>query len=430
MSVDPRTPPSALRSPWMGARRGMAALVLLLVGAGSLVPASAARSSVRSELPELAASLIVERGSDSAEYSDRDVFLLRDGSLWNVTDSAVTPQDDPAYSPDGRKIVFVANGGLTVMDADGSNARVLLGARKRGESYPAPFYPSWSPDGTKIVFAEHIWNEEDEVSTALRIFTLGGGLSKPFARSDRYLYTPDFSPDGSRIVFGRCGFTDLVAMTPWECTMHTVRTDGTGETSLSTEVSPSDLYPSWTPEGRIMFVGTRPCGPSSALICRGVHTAKADGTDTATVMDDEDWTGDGESDAIWRTVASRDPGHVLVFIAPSEKPSEHELWLWDPHSDSRRLLIAGPQVTRAADIRPECNVRGTAGDDVLRGSQGPDLICGLSGDDVIRGRGGNDVIFGHGGNDRIVGGAGQDIVVGDAGRDRCDRDERDHSRVC
>lgn len=41
-----------------------------------------------------------------------------------------------------------------------------------------------------------------------------------------------------------------------------------------------------------------------------------------------------------------------------------------------------------------------------------------------------DVIFGQGGDDEIVGGPGRDIVVGDAGRDGCDRDERDHSRVC
>jgi len=54
--------------------------------------------------------------------------------------------DDPAWSPDGRRLAFDTGAGLAVMNADGSHVRLLS---LRGGS---PREPAWSPDGRRILF--------------------------------------------------------------------------------------------------------------------------------------------------------------------------------------------------------------------------------------------------------------------------------------
>ena len=56
--------------------------------------------------------------------------------------------DEPAWSPDGRRIAFVRNREIYVMNADGSNVV---------RTFSAGFAqsPSWSPDGTKIVYSAY-----------------------------------------------------------------------------------------------------------------------------------------------------------------------------------------------------------------------------------------------------------------------------------
>jgi Tol biopolymer transport system component len=48
----------------------------------------------------------------------------------------------PAWSPDGRQLAYAAQDGITIADADGSNARVLATGA----------YPEWSPDGRRIAY--------------------------------------------------------------------------------------------------------------------------------------------------------------------------------------------------------------------------------------------------------------------------------------
>jgi Tol biopolymer transport system component len=63
---------------------------------------------------------------------------------------------DPAWSPDGGRIVFVSQAGqsddIWVMNADGTSARNLT-----ANAWQWDKHPSWSPDSSRIVF----WSNRD-----------------------------------------------------------------------------------------------------------------------------------------------------------------------------------------------------------------------------------------------------------------------------
>jgi Tol biopolymer transport system component len=71
-----------------------------------------------------------------------------DGSqLTKITDSPLA--DQPQWSPDGRQIAYSSADQIVVIDADGSNQKLLFGG---GDGGGGLRFPSWSPDGTKIAF--------------------------------------------------------------------------------------------------------------------------------------------------------------------------------------------------------------------------------------------------------------------------------------
>ncbi len=92
----------------------------------------------------------------------------------------------PAWSPDRGRIAFVHGGKLAVMDSDGSHLRTTRFSADR---------PAWSPDGRLIVFgtyrgAQHPICVVNADGTHLRVLT-----TMPDAME------PAWSPDGKRIAF-------------------------------------------------------------------------------------------------------------------------------------------------------------------------------------------------------------------------------------
>ena len=129
-----------------------------------------------------------------------------------MSNSPTPPESDeyPACSPDGRKIAFASNRGVTrdlyVMDSDGNNVVRLT----RDNFYEAR--ASWSPDGTKIAFSNFrivVGNSEIYAMDA------DGDNEINLTKHKMHDVRPSWSPDGGKIAFNsrRLGRYHIYVMT-------------------------------------------------------------------------------------------------------------------------------------------------------------------------------------------------------------------------
>ena len=144
--------------------------------------------------------------------TDRIVKSLADGSGAAVASPPCTgaclSDDDPTYSPDGKKIAFErafgpvvhenpAHVAIFTMNADGSDLTQLT----QTSTSTADSQPQWSPDGTKIAFVRSNTTAKPRNKGAIEIMNADGSNIRritPFAidATDHH-----WSPNGKRLLF-------------------------------------------------------------------------------------------------------------------------------------------------------------------------------------------------------------------------------------
>lgn len=144
----------------------------------------------------------------SNKSGDKDIFIAgRTGTNpIDLTQNDAATDKDPAFSPDGNSIVFASNLNSVVfsnpdgdfeifrMNRDGSNI-IRLTANAVNDSRP-----SYSPDGSKIVFA----SERTSGETDLFIMdSLDGSNEIALPSGADIDIDPIYSPDGTQVIFTR-----------------------------------------------------------------------------------------------------------------------------------------------------------------------------------------------------------------------------------
>ena len=188
------------------------------------------------------------------------------------------PAEDfsPAYSPDGRRIAFgswrawdpaaggipINSGELYVMNADGTNAQRIT------FNMLPDWQPAWSPDGKQLVFARpqrQALPDEDLPPTDLWIINLQNGRERQLTNSRADDTRPRWSPDGQHIAF------ESNANEQGNYDVYTIRPNGHDLRQL-TNTPVFDGEPNYSPDGqRIAFSSDR-AGSSDIFVMR------ADGT--------------------------------------------------------------------------------------------------------------------------------------------------------
>ena len=271
---------------------------------------------------------------DLAYESAGDIYLAGlDGStLRRLTSdgSASSYNTEPAWSPDGRRIVFSTfdgqwGAGIYVIDLDRGSPRRLSPAG----AYDAT--PTWSPDGSRIAFE----NRADNQSGG-QIFVMNADGTKrvQLTTNRQPTFSPAWSPKGHRIAY-----VTYDESAPGEGThIYVMKPDGTNNVRLTTGAG-EDTDPAWSPDGdRIAFIRSG-----------NLTVMNADGTNHRPLTLTRDaanpaWSPNGSMIAIDRftdckeTPYGDEDCHIAIWLVqlPGGQMRELPLAGWLPSSPSWR----------------------------------------------------------------------------------------------
>lgn len=171
-----------------------------------------------------------------------DIFVMNaDGSgVTNLTNTPDIHEAYPDFSPDGKQIVFSSFGdgraGIYVMDADGSNVRLLVAG--------AVHFPRWSPDGKYIAFDGQVEDCKFEIYVIKADGTEMWKVTEHPRGCGGNNKRPSWSPDGKQLVY----YSEL-RFEGSTFDVFVVNVDGSGETALTrgyTELNAGGKNPDWS----------------------------------------------------------------------------------------------------------------------------------------------------------------------------------------
>jgi imidazolonepropionase-like amidohydrolase len=137
---------------------------------------------------------------------------------------------DVTTSPDGKVVAYSALGKIYVKDMPAGTPRPLSGAA--GPTDWLEYDPAFSPDGRSIVFAA--WNDRD--LGRIRIARVDGSDARDVVATPGHYTEPSFSPDGRQIVYRKVPPDGIRGITHGtDPGIYVAAADGTGEPTLVRE---------------------------------------------------------------------------------------------------------------------------------------------------------------------------------------------------
>lgn len=219
-------------------------------------------------------------GSKIVFTSNRDgkirLYIMNaNGTEQTILTPSIEHASGPSWSPDGAKIAFGYRdsgfAGIGIINPD-ENSFIPIYSELEGGRPPGG--PTWSPDCSEIAFRKYI-NGNWEIF----LMNADGSNLRNLTDNPDYDVSPDWSPDGSRIAFvsdpnPSDGFFELE--------IYLINPDGSNKIQL-TNNSAKELDPDWSPCGSKIVFGRR----ESLATTQDIWIINADGTNERKVLESE-----------------------------------------------------------------------------------------------------------------------------------------------